>query len=50
MIRKIYQELVLIRKELQAIRGNLESSKFVPEDSNGKHYPQNATKGYKSTN
>ena len=35
MLRKIYQELVLIRKELQAIRRSLEPHVFVPEDSDG---------------
>ena len=35
MLKKIYQELVLIRKELQAIRSSKESSSFVPEDSDG---------------
>ncbi|GAA0266367.1 hypothetical protein GCM10008922_26840 [Faecalicatena contorta] len=35
MLKKIYQELVLIRKELQAIRSSMESSSFVPEDSDG---------------
>lgn len=38
MLKKIYLELVAIRKELQAIRSSLEPKKFVPEDSNGKHY------------
>ena len=37
MLKKIYQELVLIRMELQAIRSSKESSLFVPEDSDGKH-------------
>ncbi|CUO53171.1 Uncharacterised protein [[Eubacterium] contortum] len=37
MLKKIYQELLLIRKELQAIRSSMESSSFVPEDSDGKH-------------
>jgi len=39
MLRKIYQELVLIRKELQAIRSGLEPGKIdtidflLPRDS-----------------
>ena len=33
MIRKIYLELVAIRKELQAIRSNLESRKNITIDS-----------------
>ena len=37
MLRKIYQELVAIRKELQAIRCNLEVREFAQEDSNGKY-------------
>ena len=37
MLKRIYEELVLIRKELQAIRSSLEPEKFVPEDSNGKY-------------
>ena len=35
MFRKIYQELVLIRKELQAIRSSLEFTGFIQEDSDG---------------
>lgn len=35
MLKKIYQELVLIRIELQAIRSSKESNSFIPEDSNG---------------
>lgn len=31
-LKKIYEELVLIRKELQAIRGRLESMKCVAKD------------------
>lgn len=38
MLKKIYGELVAIRKELQAIRGSLESKKFIPEDSSGTKY------------
>lgn len=38
MLRKIYQELVIIRKELQAIRSNLESKRFVGTDSSGAKY------------
>lgn len=38
MLKKIYRELVLIRKELQAIQSSLESERFIPEDSNGKHF------------
>lgn len=30
MLKKIYQELVAIRKELQAIRSSLESQKASP--------------------
>ena len=37
MLRKIYQELVAIRKELQAIRCTLEFREFAQEDSNGKY-------------
>lgn len=37
MLKKIYQELVLIRKELQAIRSSKESNSFVPEDGAGTH-------------
>lgn len=41
MLKKIYEELVVIRKELQAIRSSMEFNVFIPEDSNGKHnkYP-----------
>lgn len=38
MFKKIYEELVMIRKELQAIRSSLESKQFVPEDSDGTRY------------
>mgnify|MGYP006919446456 CR=1 FL=1 len=30
MLKRIYQELVAIRKELQAIRSSLESQKEIP--------------------
>ena len=42
----IYQELVEIRKELQAIRSDLELEKFVPEDSFGKHSSEEKSKPF----
>lgn len=36
MLRKIYHELVLIRKELQAIRSSKESKVTVTADVDGK--------------
>lgn len=38
MLKKIYQELVAIRKELQAIRSSLEPSEFIGKDSGGTRY------------
>ena len=35
LLKKILDELVEIRKELQAIRRSLEPYVFVPEDSDG---------------
>ena len=43
MLKRIYGELILIRKELQAIRSSLEPEKFVPEDSSGKFFVSTAT-------
>lgn len=42
MLKKVYQELLLIRKELQTIRRSLELRKFIPEDSDEKHFTQNS--------
>lgn len=33
MLKKIYEELVVIRKELQAIRSNMESNSKITIDS-----------------
>ena len=38
ILKDIYWELQLIKKELQAIRSRMEFSKFVPEDSNGQYF------------
>ena len=44
MIKKIFLELLMIRKELQAIRSSLEFGEFVPEDSNEKHFATDKSK------
>lgn len=38
LIKQILTELIQIKRELQGIHRTLEFSKFVPEDSNEKHY------------
>lgn len=38
MLKKIYQELILIRKELQELRRNSEFNAFIPKDSDGTKY------------
>lgn len=40
MFGKILKELILIRKELQVIRNNLERNEFIPEDSDGQYERQ----------
>lgn len=35
ILKEILKELILTHRELQAIRNNLESKRFVPEDSEG---------------
>ncbi len=48
VFRKIYQELLLIRKELQTVRSSMEFDRFIPEDSCGKHYPRQDSCGCKN--
>lgn len=46
MLKKIYQELVLIYEELQAIRSGLEFEKFTTEDNAQKHFEMKASKTF----
>ena len=38
ILKEILKELIVTRRELQAIRSNLEYERHIPEDSNGKRY------------
>ena len=49
MLRKIYEELVLIRKELQAIRSSKESNVISPVTIDGKEVARATCQALSST-